>query len=279
MRCDVSVVIPTYNSSGTLGRALDSIYRQSLLPREVIVVDDGSQDAEKSRIIAASSSPVLPVRFLHEEENQGPSAARNIGMAIAEGRYVAFLDSDDVWYRDKLAIQYGLMTRHNIDFSMHDYVRDTGRRTYSRDESGDSAPPALSELSFWNFVFGNPATPTVMALKEKLSAFDRSLRRCEDWQCWVESISRPGCRAVFIRRVLAGGFKPGCGMIGLSQDVEAMHASKLLVLQQLWQKGRINRWQHLAGVGIERVKYPIRILRVALRRGTALPAAAGEGAQ
>src|SRR5882762_10135933 len=117
MNCDVSAITPTYNSSGTLRRALDSIYSQSLLPREVIVVDDGSDDWEQSRLIAASYPDSIASRFIHLDNNQGPSTARNIGIASARCRYVAFLDSDDIWYRDKIAIQYGLMTSHNLDFS------------------------------------------------------------------------------------------------------------------------------------------------------------------
>jgi glycosyltransferase involved in cell wall biosynthesis len=75
MSCDVSVVIPTYNSSGTLKRALDSVYGQSLLPREIILVDDGSDDAELSGRIAASYPDRISIRFIPLARNQGVSAA------------------------------------------------------------------------------------------------------------------------------------------------------------------------------------------------------------
>jgi glycosyltransferase involved in cell wall biosynthesis len=101
MSCDVSVIIPTYNSSSTLKRALDSVYGQSLLPREIIVVDDGSDDWEQSRLIATSYPDSISIRFIHMDKNQGVSTARNVGISAALCRYLAFLDSDDVWYRTR----------------------------------------------------------------------------------------------------------------------------------------------------------------------------------
>jgi len=265
MSCDVSVVIPTYNSSATLQRALDSVYGQSLLPREIIVVDDGSADWERSKRIVASCSDTISVRFIRIDENQGVSAARNAGIAVARCRYLAFLDSDDVWYRDKITIQYGLMTRHSFDFSMHRYCHDVTRSRGDADKCNDPSSVSLSSLSSWTPLLRNDSTNSVMVLKQKMVFYDTSLRRGEDFTLYMELLSRRGCRAVYIKRVLAGGFKSTIGVSGLSQDVKGMHSGRMLALKKLIGEDKISLLQYLFGIWTEAVKYPIRVLRVLLR--------------
>jgi hypothetical protein len=88
-----SVVIPTYNRSSLLERALDSVRRQTFTDYEVIVVDDGSADGT-ANYLASLGTRIRTIR----QQNQGPAAARNAGAKIARGEYLAFLDSDDLWF-------------------------------------------------------------------------------------------------------------------------------------------------------------------------------------
>ena len=94
MRTDLrfGAVIPTYNRAHLIGRALESVLRQSRQPAEIIVVDDGSTDDTAERV--ASFGPV--VHYLHQE-NVGAAAARNRGVRAAQSEWIAFLDSDDIW--------------------------------------------------------------------------------------------------------------------------------------------------------------------------------------
>src|SRR5262245_52729040 len=94
---EVSVVVPTYNSARYLGAAVESVLEQSDRDLEVLVIDDGSRDETPD--VMARYGP--PVRYLRQE-NQGVSAARNHGLELASGRYVAFLDADDTWLPGKL---------------------------------------------------------------------------------------------------------------------------------------------------------------------------------
>ena len=264
MSCDVSVVIPTYNSSATLKRALDSVYDQSLLPREIIVVDDGSEDWEHTKRITASCPDCISTRFIRMDRNQGVSAARNIGIAAALCRFLAFLDSDDVWYADKIAIQYGLMISRNLDFSMHRYCHDMTCLSRESTGSHEPAPPPLSALSSWTPLLRNDSTNSVMVLKQKMVSYDTSLRRGEDFKCYMDLLSKNGakCSSLYIRRVLAGGFKSTIGVSGLSQDVKGMHLGRMLALKKLINERKITTVQYLAGICMETVKYPIRVLRV-----------------
>jgi len=92
----VSIVLPTYNRARFLPQALESIREQSFTDWELIVVDDGSTDDTREWIAALSAKTPQPVRYVYQE-NQGAYAARNTGVELAAGRYVAFFDSDDLW--------------------------------------------------------------------------------------------------------------------------------------------------------------------------------------
>jgi Glycosyltransferases involved in cell wall biogenesis len=102
----VSVVIPTYNSSDTIGRAIKSVLAQDYSSLEVIVVDDGSVD-DTPRVLESIKDTRL--RYKRLEQNLGVSAARNRGIILACGAYVGFLDSDDEWVCNKLAHQVAFM--------------------------------------------------------------------------------------------------------------------------------------------------------------------------
>ncbi|HEY8226754.1 MAG TPA: glycosyltransferase family A protein [Pyrinomonadaceae bacterium] len=102
----VSVIIPVHNGARYLRAALDSVFAQTYRPFEVIVVDDGSVD--DSGVIAQSFHDV---RYFHQA-NQGVAAARNHGIEVARGEFLAFLDQDDVWTQEKLKLQIGYLLSH-----------------------------------------------------------------------------------------------------------------------------------------------------------------------
>jgi glycosyltransferase involved in cell wall biosynthesis len=95
----VSVIIPVYNGERFLAEAIRSVLDQSRPPTELIVVDDGSTDGS-----AGIAQGFEGVRYLHQA-NAGQPAALNHGVSVAEGRFLGFLDADDVWVSDKLAVQ------------------------------------------------------------------------------------------------------------------------------------------------------------------------------
>jgi glycosyltransferase involved in cell wall biosynthesis len=100
----LSVIIPTFNRADCIGRTLDSVLAQSLSPDEVIVVDDGSTD-ETATIVEGYGTRVRYVR----QANGGVAAARNHGARLASARWLAFVDSDDIWNRRKLELQLGAL--------------------------------------------------------------------------------------------------------------------------------------------------------------------------
>lgn len=118
-RSDVSVVIPAYNRARWIGRAVESVLRQDPPPLEVILVDDGSTDSTPQICRALECDTVRYVR----QENQGPSVARNHGVSLARGEFVAFLDSDDLALPGRLAVQREAIIRFpGVGWSFCDHV-------------------------------------------------------------------------------------------------------------------------------------------------------------
>jgi hypothetical protein len=96
LKASVSIVLPTYNRSGFLKTAFESVDQQRFRDWELIVVDDGSTDDTHSIVAGFAASCERPVRYIRQE-NRGPAAARNVGVDHSSARYIAFYDSDDLW--------------------------------------------------------------------------------------------------------------------------------------------------------------------------------------
>ena len=108
----VSVIIPSWNAAAFLPAAVASIREQRYEPIEIVVVDDGSTDGTESAVAALGPG----VRYFRQD-NRGPAAARNRGLAGARGEFIAFLDADDRWPRHKLSIQLArLLAEPQLDF-------------------------------------------------------------------------------------------------------------------------------------------------------------------
>jgi len=106
---DISVVIPAFNSANFIGGAIQSVQEQTHRPLEIIVIDDGSTDGTE-RLVRALAGPV-GISY-HRVDHGGAARARNAGVAGARGEWIAFLDADDLWYREKIARQHDEIRAH-----------------------------------------------------------------------------------------------------------------------------------------------------------------------
>lgn len=182
----VSVVLPTYNRSAVLPRAVASVLGQTFGDLELIVVDDGSTDGTESAVMATGDPRVRLVRLAHRG---GAPAARNVGIALARGRYIAFQDSDDEWDRSKLVRQLEVM--RGLDESWVGVYtalerRDDGRVTVV---PGQEHGPVLSGDVLEALLPGNfISTQTALIRADQLggeTAFDERLPRLQDWDLWL----------------------------------------------------------------------------------------------
>jgi glycosyltransferase involved in cell wall biosynthesis len=181
----ISCIVPVYDGERYLGEALDSILGQSYRPLEIIVVDDGSTDGT-ARVIAGYGSMV---RSLHQP-NAGPGAARNLGLSVAGGEFVAFLDADDLWLPEKLALQMArfrarpeldLCVTHLQNFWVPELREEEERyrgRRYAQPLPGYICPTLLARRSIFDAVGGfDPSLTTGEDNDWFLRAFDRGAVR------------------------------------------------------------------------------------------------------
>lgn len=193
----VSVIIPTYNRRELVTRAIDSALNQTHKPDEVIVVDDGSTD---------DTAEMLEIRYgkkirLIRQENRGVSAARNRGVEAATGEWIAFLDSDDEWFPEKLEIQLRFIKENKARIVLTDnrVEGDSGSGKSSFDKclyqseitEGDRVKDISSYLFEQNFVHLSTVVLS-RSLFEKFGGFDESMKVAEDTDLWLRiSVEHP----------------------------------------------------------------------------------------
>ncbi len=192
-RCPVSVVIPTFNRSHLLGRAVDSVLRQTWPCSELIIVDDGSTDDTYEFLKKLSHSAQIPVRIFCQQ-NRGPAAARNVAVRASSFPYLAFLDSDDHWHKKKLEKQYQSLAnnpQYKISHTREKWLRDGVHLNQKKKHI-----PRHGEIFDHCLQLCGVGMSTVMVTKsifDHVGLFDESLRCCEDYDFWL----RTSCRYPF----------------------------------------------------------------------------------
>lgn len=168
-----SVVIPMYNARRTIAATVASCLHQSYAAHEIIIVDDCSTDGSA---VWVQQQFGAEVRVIQQPQNAGPAAARNAGWEQATGHYVAFLDSDDQWHRDKLFLCNKVLTEQpQIDLLWHYYQTADLPTTFD-----SSFKP--EKTSFFSLLRQNPiSTSCVLFRRETGLRFDERMRYCEDY--------------------------------------------------------------------------------------------------
>jgi glycosyltransferase involved in cell wall biosynthesis len=183
---DITVIIPVYNRERTIKRAIDSVLSQSIQPEDIIVVDDCSSDGTKE--ILEGYGERITCIFL--PENAGPSKARNEGIRQTRTEWVAFLDSDDCWERDKLKNQIDYLVKYpfyQIIQTDEKWIRN-GKRVnpckHHKKPEGWIWEPSLERCLI---------SPTAVLIKrlllEQYEMFNEAMPVCEDYDLWLK-ISR-----------------------------------------------------------------------------------------
>jgi len=200
--CDLSVIIPTFDSLAVIDRAIDSVLGQTLPPREVIVVDDGSRDSTYERLDRRGGR-VTCIR----QPNAGPSAARNRGAAAARGAWLAFLDADDTWEPDKIEIQFAaaMTERAAAVFSAVWECSDSGRKPVCYDGS-TTRGTLLPALIGGNVLHGGDSTLLIRRdVFERLGGFDVSFEAAEDRDLFIRLVD--AFPVTYLRRPLVQRFR------------------------------------------------------------------------
>ena len=182
----VSIIIPTYNRGWILKEAINSVLAQDFTDFELIVVDDGSTDKTQD-ILNTYNEDIRALR----QNNQGVSAARNAGIASALGRFIAFLDSDDLWLPKKLSTQIDFFKSNRDalicqtdEIWIRNGVRVNPKKRHKK-FSGDLFKRSLSLC-----LISPSAVMIKRSLFEEVGVFDETLPACEDYDLWL----RISCR-------------------------------------------------------------------------------------
>jgi glycosyltransferase involved in cell wall biosynthesis len=231
----ISIIIPTYNVSRFIDQTLESIFDQEVTDYEIIVVDDGSTDATQS-ILKTYKNRISYCC----QENRGPAAARNVGIKMAKGKYIAFQDGDDLWPNNKLKLQIDLMDSHpDVGLLSGDMQRFSGEHVnvssmfkkygFDRNFFGDDfyVVDAYKKI----YIQGNYIPTGTVILRrnclENVGYFDEGLRHSEDLDLWLRISLH--YRLAYSREIwlLRRDHE-----INLTGDTESMNTSLIKVLEK-----------------------------------------------
>ncbi|MDR2206774.1 MAG: glycosyltransferase, partial [Flavobacteriaceae bacterium] len=182
----ISVIIPMYNAEKTIIKALDSVKKQTdgIQDFEIIVINDGSTDESKSLIDNyIQNNPEMNILLLNQT-NGGVSRARNAGLKIAKGNYIALLDADDEWLPEKIQTQINYFENEKINIDFLATVRNNHKILFPYKIKNN-----LAEITFKKLLIRNEAQPSTVIFKKKIlentGYFDENQRYAEDVNFWM----------------------------------------------------------------------------------------------
>lgn len=179
----VSVLMPVFNAAAVLERAVASVRAQSLPDWELLIVDDGSAD-ESAAVIAGCAADDARIHTLAQGRNTGAAAARNRALAMARGRYIAFLDADDAWLPEKLDRQVGMMQRQDAAL---------GFSGFWREENGSYARVRVPERVTRGRLLRGNVIGCLTAIYDRARLGDMpmpDLRLSHDYALWLDILGR-----------------------------------------------------------------------------------------
>ncbi|MBQ0054835.1 MAG: glycosyltransferase family 2 protein [Synergistaceae bacterium] len=204
----VSVIMPSYNTAEYIGESIKSVFAQTYENWELIIVDDCSTDSTDGIVAGFNSDKI---RYFKNEKNSGAAVSRNKALREAKGRWIAFLDSDDIWEPLKLEKQIRFMEENGYACSFTDYrICLNGKwMPYI-----NTAPNIVGKVRLYNYCYFS--TITVMYDREKIGLIQiADLRKNNDYAMWLQIVSKskfyrlPECLSYYIKHndSVSGGSK------------------------------------------------------------------------
>ena len=185
----ISVVCPTYNSSKFIERTLLTVINQNRVPDELIVSDDGSSDETVSIIkkLIKDSRFKFPIILL-ENSHKGPGYARNVGIEKANGNWISFLDSDDLWTADKLsAVEKIIIKRKEVNFICHGENWENiegNKKEVFYGKNYNIKKPLFNQL-YWQNMFSTSAVTCKKKLLVSCGMFNEEMMSAQDYELWL----------------------------------------------------------------------------------------------
>ncbi len=260
----ISVIIPLYNAENTIVKALDSVKKQTYKEQgfEIIIINDGSTDESKNIVENYISQNLeLNIQLLNQE-NKGVSAARNVGLKICKGEFIALLDSDDEWFPEKTERQM-LVFKNNdleIDFLVSLWNNENFSFPYTLESNSNLVKITLNKLLFK--VTGQTSTAILKRkILENTGFFDENQRYSEDANFWMRISKNNKMYLLPENLVIAGNGKKSFGFSGLSANLGEMEKGIQKNIKEMYTSKRINYTEYLFFYVISKLKYWIRPFR------------------
>lgn len=183
----VSIITPAYNDEKFIGKTIESVLAQTYKNFEMIIVDDCSTDNTCAVVESYKDSRI---KLLKNEMNSGPAVSRNRAIAESQGKYVAFLDGDDMWFPEKLEKQITFMEKNNYDFSYTNYcIVDEDDQSLGIHVTG---PKYVNKqmIRAYNWI----GCLTVIYNAEKVGLVQiADIRKRNDWALWLKVVESANC--------------------------------------------------------------------------------------
>lgn len=228
-----TVVIPFFHNASFLALAVQSVINQSQPVDEIIIINDRSEEEWWDKI-----EPLLHGRNWNAcslIRNSGPSAARNLGVQLARSEYIAFLDADDFWHPTFWQHVSEVIRSHSLDF-VASQLEVSDEALIAEDmRVGEVFAAVTYRTIFWRNLIN---TSSVVVRKSAFPGFQESLRRCEDYQCWLDILWRTQ-NAHLIHPPLSFHRKSQ-GTGGLSGNRTKMRRAEFMVIHQQLRLKRIS---------------------------------------
>jgi glycosyltransferase involved in cell wall biosynthesis len=232
----VSIITPAWNVSEFIGETVESVLAQSCTDWELIIVNDGSTDSDRlEEVLAPNRSRITYL----VQPNGGAAAARNAGLAVARGEYVAFLDGDDVWLPGYLDAQLNFLRAHALDMVYADaeFIGDTGYRDRTfMDLAPSHGPVTVEALLAGRCSVITSGTVARLETIRAVGGFEKRRSRAEDFDLWLR-IAQSGAligyqREVLLRYRVRPGNLTGNTLQRTERGIEALTNARALPLRE-----------------------------------------------
>lgn len=252
----VSVVIPVYNAVETIIPCVKSVLNQTYENLEIIVVDDGSTDATRMILEEYKKEFCINKLRIIYQDNSGPSAARNLGVKLSKGEYIAFLDSDDQWKETKIEKQINSFRESNAVL--------VGCKCQIGEDKGIKSIETknLIDISFHQLLYHNCfSTPSVICKSNILKEikFNSTQRYSEDYRLWLMIALKYKC-AMLDECLVKLCDKPLFGSSGLSAKLWEMEKGELSNFMFMYKKSHISFFLFLISSSFSVLKFSRRLL-------------------
>lgn len=246
----VSVILPVFNAETTIKDCLISIYNQTYDNIEVIIINDGSTDNSRNIIELFLEENNLKWVLINNK-NHGVSVSRNIGIKLSTGRYIAFIDSDDIWMEEKIEKQ--------IDFLEANKAKIVG--TLTKDSKSINSSP-YREYDIRDMLISNRlVTSSVLIDKEildEIGYFNENMNYSEDYNLWLKVSIK---NKIYVLQDKLVDYKIDSSSKGLSSRLWKMEKGEINNFKELFCEKKINLILFLSATIFSFFKFIVRILR------------------